>query len=163
MFKKDGGQEVKGSTQLTLSTIWHQIVNKYNFPGNNIGESKRLDWLYMAMKGGNQLPRIIGLFEGQRKGKLGKVTDHNTGEQVDNTLTCCLGVNCAECEHLKALEADEFMKPGINEGYIDFIQAWSCIAHIITEKGRSSAIDDSMGLILTMDDFLFWDKVHENI
>lgn len=76
-------------------------------------------------------------------------------EPITNRLTCCLGVVCAECPYLLALERAE----GVPPEKIDEMKAWTCAAHILMSGGDRAG----EGYILTTSDRMYWDRVYASL
>ena len=80
---------------------------------------------------------------------------------IDNHLTCCLGVECRNCQFLQKLEAES---PNVPPEEMDKFKAWTCIAHIMTVKAQKDRfVDTSEGFILTTGDRMFWDHVYSSL
>ena len=114
--------------------------------------------MYEAKNAALEVPRLAILFERERTGTLSKTSQRcsHSGEQVieDNFLSCCLGVKCKECSHLKALDAAK-----LTSDQIDWIKAWTCTGHILSKGGEMAG----EGFITTVDERMFWDGVYESL
>ncbi len=135
---------------------WHVAINQFNTDPNNFQH-----WMYDAKRMSDEIPRLAILFRLERNAQLPDVhqqCSHASQEPVvDNHLTYCLGVKCKECPFLLALGKAKLQPEGIDE-----IKAWTCAAHILSEK-KNRSFDDSEGYILTVDDRMFWDNVYESL
>ena len=140
---------------------WHVAINQYHYGENfkRINEYQR--FLYDAKNIADEIPRMSMLFKAEREGTLTKIhqqCSHSEPEQViDNHLSCCLGVKCKECPFLLALEGTN-----VSREHVDEIKAWTCAAHILSEKA-TKMIDDSEGFIFTVDDKMFWQNVYRSL
>lgn len=134
---------------------WHVAINRH-CEGKH-GE-ERPSFMYDAKEMADEVPRMAYILRQERNGKLPQQhqqCSHQPVEQIENELTCCLGVKCRECPHLLALEKAERMTPE----QIDVAKAWTCAAHIMSKGG------DTMreGYILSTSDRIYWDRVHESL
>lgn len=138
---------------------WHVAINQYS--ADKLGSEAWPQFMYDAKGMADEIPRIARLFGLERSGGLAKVhrqCSQSEPEQiVDNHLTCCLGVKCRECPMLLALEKAE-----LPESQTDIHKAWTCAAHILSERATRH-IDDSEGYVLTVDDRMFWDNVYSSL
>lgn len=138
---------------------WHYALNDYNTIGG-----QHHSFMYQAKALSTEVPRLALLFEMERNDKLPKIhrqCSHSEPEQViDNHLTCCLGVVCRECPHLRALD-----KADITPEERDTTKAWTCATHVLMslELEGWSGIDTSEGYILTTDDRMYWDNVYASL
>lgn len=137
---------------------WHWAVNKHN-DGKHGDDRAR--FMYTAMDIAEESRRLPLLFKAERTGELPKVHVQckccapEAQHIEDNHLFCCLGVKCRECPHLKALDAAD-----LTPEQRDQAKAWTCIAHIIRDNPQADA---SEGMILTVDDRIFWDRVYSSL
>ena len=135
---------------------WHRLLNKYNS-----GEDEFHRWMYEAKSMHVELGRLQRLFAKERKNELPKIHQQcslSVPEKIENNhLTCCLGIKCAECNHLKALE-----DKGIDQEKVDEMKAFTCVAHILFSSGNN-IIDTSEGYILTVDDRMFWNDIFQSL
>lgn len=137
---------------------WHWAVNKFN-DGKHGDDRAR--FMYDAMEIADESRRLPKLFEAERTAKLPKIhvqcsccaPEHQHIE--DNHLTCCLGVQCRQCPMLLALDAAD-----LTDEQRDQAKAWTCIAHIMRED---EFVDTSEGMILTVDDRMYWDRVYASL
>lgn len=138
---------------------WHWAVNK--FSEGKIGSDDWPRFMYAAMDIAEESRRLPKLFEAERTGKLPKVhvqcqccaPDHQ--HIKDNHLTCCIGVKCRECPMLLALDAAD-----LTPEQRDQAKAWTCIAHLLRDHQNA---DTSEGMILTVDDRMYWDRVYASL
>lgn len=138
---------------------WHVAINRYGWPdGKPSGDFDTYRFMYEAKEVASEVPRLAQLFRFAREGKLAKVHQQcsfSAPEAVaENYMTCCLGVKCAECPFLKALDA-----AALPVDEIDRAKAWTCATHIISKGGDHSR----EGYILTVDDRMFWDRTYANM
>lgn len=140
-----------------IDHAWHVAINAYTWPAF-VGKPDYPRFMYEAKSAMDEVRRLPLLFKREREGTLAKAhqqCSHSEPVAVpDNHLTCCLGVKCATCPHLKALEAAK-----LTPEQIDHAKAWTCVAHILT-KGGDVARE---GYILTVDDRMFWDRTYANM
>lgn len=139
---------------------WHVAINGYHYPkdgGPAIGERSR--WMYDAKDAAQEVKRLPLLFQMEREGTLPKLhrqCSHAEPEPVaKNELTCCLGVKCASCPQLLALNAMQAATPED----IDQAKAWTCVSHILSQGGDMAA----EGFILTTDDRMYWNNLYANL
>ena len=134
---------------------WHACCNAAN-PNMRHRDN---DFMYEAVTMANEVPRMAALFMLERKKALPQTHQQCSFQQKepiqDNHLTCCLGVKCAECPALLALEKMDRVTPD----QIDEAKAWTCAAHIVSKGG------DSMreGYLLHVGDRMYWDRVYESM
>lgn len=122
---------------------WHVAINKHN--SGAMGTRRFASWMYDGMKMHTEIPRMTRLL----------LID---GEQVSNgrnRLSCCLGVPCNACEHLKALDSMR----GATAEEIAEAKAWTCASHIVRDGGDPM----NEGYFVTPSDRAFWDKVCESL
>lgn len=136
---------------------WHRAINKFH--EGKIGKGDWQHWMYKAKRAAYELPRLTRLFGMERTGTLPefhKQCSYSKAVPIDNYLQCCLGVKCAECKELLALdEAD------MSDERKDLAKAWTCIAHILTIP--YTQVDTSEGYILTVSDRMYWQNVYESM
>lgn len=136
---------------------WHVAINQHADNQRKAGKDD-YHWLYDAKTAAQEVPRLALLFDHERNGKLKKVhrqcSHSKLQEVVDNHLTCCLGVECRKCEHLLDLE-----KAKLTPDQIDWIKAWTCMGHILSNGGDHAG----EGFILTTDDRMYWDTVYDHL
>lgn len=137
---------------------WHVAINA------QVEEERRSGrgwprFMYDAKHAAQELPRLALLFKKEREGTLAKTFRKCAccSEQKhieENFLTCCKGVKTKECAFLIGLAKAE-----IPEEQKDWIKAWTCMAHILSDGGDMAG----EGFITTVDDRMFWDGVHESL
>jgi hypothetical protein len=136
-----------------MSQEWHVTINRHNEFGMRVG------WMYDALKMAGEVPRMAELLRLERRGELPNEHRQCSMSPVepipDNHLRCCLGMRCAKCPQLRALESMERVTPED----IDVAKAWTCAAHIAHEGGDMM----NEGYIVTVGDRMFWDRVCENL
>lgn len=144
----------------SFTNKWHAAINEYNTANKPFQH-----WLYHAKDAADEVPRLAMLFGMERNGKLAKVhhqcSHDSEGASVpDNHLSCAMGVVCRECPFLKAFDG-----MNVPPEQIDQIKAWTCVTHILTELGRQGelAFDVSTGFVVTVDDVMYWQRVHDNL
>lgn len=154
IFPKEENME---QLKYLMSQEWHVAVNRYN--SGRLGSPEYSRWMYEAMKMAGEVPRMAVLIGMERRGELPKTHRQcslSPSEPIpDNHLQCCLGVKCAACPQLLALDQMERVTPE----EIDTAKAWTCAAHIVSEGGDRM----NEGYILTVRDRMFWDRVYENL
>lgn len=135
---------------------WHVAINQYNDGRSADGTWCR--WMYDGKSAWREAKRLPELFKREREGRLAQThqqCSHSQPEPVPNNhLTCCLGVKCGDCPQLKAIEASALAPEQQDEA-----KAWTCIAHVLSSGGDQQ----NEGFILTVDDRMFWDRVHSNL
>lgn len=139
---------------------WHVAINGFHYPkdgGPPIAEHSR--WMYQAKEAAQEVKRLPLLFKREREGTLPKLHRQCSHSEavpvVKNELTCCLGVKCAICPQLLALNAMEAALPED----IDQAKAWTCVAHIISKGGDIAG----EGFILTTDDRMYWNNLYASL
>lgn len=120
---------------------WHAAINKLGRDGSHAPR-----WMYEAKAAADEVPRLARLFSLERRNILPPT------QLKDSGLECCLGVKCAECDYLKALEN----MPRCTPEHSDIAKAWTCAAHIISEGGDTANI----GYVLTGSDRRHWSALH---
>lgn len=108
---------------------WHGALN-----GQGIG-NQAPHWMYTAKMVADEVPRMILLFESERRGLAThyKMCGHDPRPAKplpDNHLRCALGKECRKCPFLARIEAKENMT---NEAK-DEAKAWTCATHILLES-----------------------------
>jgi len=135
---------------------WHVAINRFN--DGKAGTGEWCSWMYSAKEAWSEAPRLALLFKNEREGTLAKFhqqCSHSAPEPVkDNHLACCLGVKCAACPHLAAIEAANLTPEQKDEA-----KAWTCVGHILSSGGDPA----NEGFILTVDDRMFWDRTYANM
>jgi hypothetical protein len=129
---------------------WHGAINRYAdspaFPRPADGRSK--DWprmMYTAKMVSDEVPRMILLFENERRGLAThfKMCGHEAGPGTplpDNHLRCHLGKECRKCPYLLAIEA----APDMTVEAKDEAKAWTCATHILLESKTDTFFDGGM-------------------
>lgn len=136
---------------------WHVAINAYTFP-NLIGKADYPSFMYEAKSAKDEIRRLPYLFKMEREGNL--PTEHQQCSRKapvpipKNELTCCLGVKCASCLHLKALEAAK-----ITPEQLDQAKAWTCVTHVLMSGGDHA----KEGYILTTSDRMYWENVYQSM
>lgn len=108
---------------------WHGALN-----GEGIG-NQAPHWMYTAKMVADEVPRMILLFEQERRGLPAayKMCGHDPRPATplpDNHLTCALGKQCRKCPFLARIEERTTMT---NEAK-DEAKAWTCATHILLES-----------------------------
>jgi hypothetical protein len=140
---------------------WHVAINGYHYPADGGPPTDgRSPWMYEAKTLAQEVPRLEYLFGAARRGELPAVhrqCSRSAPEALPcpNTLRCCLGVDCAACPQLLALDRIE----GGTPEDIDRAKAWTCAAHIVSQGGDVAR----EGYILTTDDRMFWDRMYASM
>lgn len=120
---------------------WHGAINRFQDARHAEGK-EWVRWMYEAKQLSDEVPRMILLFEQERRGLPGqyKMCAHDPAPPVqlpDNHLRCHLGVECRKCEHLAAIES----APGMTNEAKDEAKAWTCAAHILLESKPDTYIE----------------------
>ncbi len=137
---------------------WHVSVNAHQSALRAAGKDTA-HFMYDAMSAAHETHRLALLFADERKETLR--TSHRACSQQDataiesNYLKCCLGVKCAECPHLVALNSMQRATPE----QIDVAKAWTCVAHILSSGGDLSG----EGYVLDVSDRMYWDNLHQSL
>ena len=138
---------------------WHIAINVYH-KQVELGNFKK--WMYKAKNVASSIPYMTHYFMMERTENLPKTHQQcsrsKPQEVINNHLTCALGIKCKNCEHLIALE-----KADILPEIIDKAKAWTCCMHIVWEKAQNKNFDDSEGFIVTVDDRMLWNTVHNSL
>jgi len=143
--------------QYPMSHEWHVAINLHH--DGKAGTADWKCWMYEAKAMADEVPRMALLLGKERRGEL--TTTHKQCSMTpampvpDNHLKCCLGVKCAECPELLALDKMERVTPE----EIDLAKAWTCAAHVVSEGGDMA----NEGYLLDVSDRMFWDNVHESL
>lgn len=108
---------------------WHSALN-----GKGISDQAP-HWMYTAKMISDEVPRMILLFEQERKGLAGtyKMCAHDPRPATplpDNHLYCALGKECRKCPFLARIESDDRMTPEAR----DEAKAWTCATHVLLES-----------------------------
>lgn len=109
---------------------WHSALN------GKEGKDQAPHWMYTAKMISDEVPRMILLFEQERRGWLGtnyKMCGHEAGPGTplpDNHLRCELGVECRKCPFLARIDANEKMTPEAQ----DEAKAWTCATHVLLSR-----------------------------
>ena len=120
---------------------WHSAINRFandesHFPKPTDG--RRKDWprmMYTAKMVSDEVPRMILLFEQERRGmpQSYKMCGHDPSPATplpDNHLRCHLGQQCRKCHYLQAIES----APDMTNEAKDEAKAWTCATHILLES-----------------------------
>lgn len=136
---------------------WHVAINTYVVPAM-IGTKDYPGFMYEAKAAKDEARRLPLLFKMEREAKLPAThqqCSHSEPVPIPkNELTCCLGMKCAECPHLRALEAAK-----ITPEQLDEAKAWTCVTHILMSGGDHAR----EGYVMTTGDRMFWENVYENM
>lgn len=164
---------------------WHVAINCAAIPfgvplapHGTMADGKH--FMYTAKTAAFEVPRLALLFARERRGELSKV-HHQCSHDIagtpikSNHLTCCLGVVCAKCPFLAAIDAMPERFVGWNrdahgnattqvtervpDEERDVIKAWTCATHIIARGGDPA----NEGFVLTVDDQMYWDNLHQSL
>jgi hypothetical protein len=136
---------------------WHVALNRFNEVRRESGE-EFLHWIYTAKSARAEMPRLANLFKLEREMALPKIHQQCSMSEPepirDNHLSCCLGVKCAECPFLAMIETAQ-----LSDEQKDEAKAWTCVTHIISEGGDQCG----EGFVLTVDDRMYWNNVHQSL
>ena len=138
--RHDGGTYGRGCG----SGEWHRAINTYSDAERAAGRP----WprmMYIAKLVADEVPRMILLFEQERKGLPThyKMCAHDPSPATplpDNHLRCHLGVECRACPHLAAIEANDRMPVEAK----DEAKAWTCATHILLESKPDVYIEEML-------------------
>lgn len=108
---------------------WHVALN-----GKGIHD-QAAHWMYTAKMISDEVPRMILLFERERKGLATsyKMCGHDPSPPIpllDNHLRCALDKQCRKCPFLARIEAQE----GMTNEAKDEAKAWTCATHVLLES-----------------------------
>lgn len=110
------------------SSEWHGALN-----GKDIKDHAP-HWMYTAKMISDEVPRMILLFEQERKGLAATYKMCSRESQgtplPDNHLYCQLGKECRRCPFLARIEANEKMTVEAR----DEAKAWTCATHVLLER-----------------------------
>lgn len=143
--------------QYPFSHEWHVAINRHH--DGKIGTPDWKHWMYEAKAMADEVPRMALMFGRERRGELR--TMHKQCSMTpaatvpNNHLACCLGVKCAECHELLALDKIERVTPED----IDTAKAWTCAAHIVSEGGDFA----NEGYLLDVSDRMYWNNVNAHL
>lgn len=122
---------------------WHVAINEHADACRR-SEPKKA-WpavMYLAKSVADEVPRMILLFEAERKAALPKafkLCAHDPKPATplpDNHLRCALGVECRKCEMLGAIDAAERMTPEAK----DEAKAWTCAVRSVRRCAGAIAV-----------------------
>lgn len=113
---------------------WHGVINQFQDGLRTAGKPWE-GWLYTAKMVSDEVPRMILLFEQERRGMPTsyKMCGHDPSPATplpDNHLRCHLGQQCRKCPYLQAIDA----APGMTDEAKDEAKAWTCATHILLES-----------------------------
>lgn len=124
---------------------WHGAINRFSDVQRKSGKDYT-GWMYTAKMVSDEVPRMILLFEEERRGRLPVsykmcgLDQRPATELQDNHLRCGLGRQCRECPYLSAIEAAENMTVEAK----DEAKAWTCATHILLESKPNDHIEQFM-------------------
>ena len=125
----------------------HRVINRMNDK-----DRSRNGFLYQMKDAIQEIRRLSYLHKAERLGMLPDIHRQcslSPEEKVtDNHLTCCLGIECRNCEILKGLEDVEY-----DDEVIDEIKAWTCLVHALKESDYTND-----GIINDETDRMYWDN-----
>lgn len=128
-FKFERADEFSTDRRGCGTREWHGALN-----GKGIHDQAP-HWMYTAKMISDEVPRMILLFEHERKGlaKSYKMCGHDPRPPtplLDNHLRCALGKQCRKCPFLARIEAQE----GMTNEAKDEAKAWTCATHVLMES-----------------------------
>lgn len=145
---------------------WHGAINKFSdsdfFEWKDKSRSRDFPWMmYLAKKVSDEVPRMILLFENERRGLAThfKMCGHEPGPGVplpDNHLRCALSKECRKCPYLAAIEAE----PSMTDEAKDEAKAWTCATHILTESENVRYVEE---FIYDKSDIAFHDRMARSL
>jgi hypothetical protein len=120
---------------------WHGVINKFQ-NGLRAAGKEWEGWLYTARMVSDEVPRMILLFEQERRGMPTsyKMCGHDPAPATplpDNHLRCHLGQQCRTCPYLQAIEAADNMTDEAK----DEAKAWTCATHILLASQLDAFFD----------------------
>lgn len=122
---------------------WHSAINIFHDRLRALfgKEAKFPRMMYGAKQLSDEVPRMILLFEEERKGlaESFKMCAHDPAPAVelpDNHLKCHLGVECRKCQFLAAIESS-----GASNEAKDEAKAWTCATHILLASSEDDYIE----------------------
>jgi hypothetical protein len=119
---------------------WHGAINAFSeSERQRTGQWGAARVMYTAKMVSDEVPRMILLFEQERRGlpTSYKMCGHDPRPATplpDNHLRCVLNVQCRNCPMLKAIESSTEMT---NEAK-DEAKAWTCATHILLKSQESA-------------------------
>lgn len=128
-FKLERADEFSTDRRGCGTREWHGALN-----GKDIRDHAP-HWMYTAKMVSDEVPRMILLFEQERKGlpTSYKMCGHDPRPAtplLDNHLRCALGKQCRKCPFLARIEAQE----GMTNEAKDEAKAWTCATHVLLES-----------------------------
>ena len=123
---------------------WHGVINRFQ-DGLRAAGKPWEGWLYTAKMVSDEVPRMILLFEQERRGLPTHYKmcgfEPGDGEMLpDNHLRCHLGQQCRKCPYLQAIEA----APDMTNEAKDEAKAWTCATHILLASKIDTFFDGAM-------------------
>ena len=134
---------------------WHRAINSFDV------EHSAKRFMYTAKMISNEVPRMILLFERERKGlpETYKMCAHDPRPPTDlpdNHLKCTLGKQTRNCPYLACIESNEAMTDEAK----DEAKAWTCATHILLESKPDRYFD---GLLYDKSDEAFDHQLMESL
>ena len=128
-FKLERADDLSTDRRGCGTNEWHRSLN-----GAGIGDQAP-HWMYTAKMISDEVPRMILLFERERRGlaQSYKMCAHDPRPATslpDNHLYCALGQECRKCPFLARIESNANMT---NEAK-DEVKAWTCATHVLLES-----------------------------
>lgn len=117
---------------------WHVAINAFS-SASGFGMARVM---YLAKRVADEVPRMVLLFELERKGGLAesfKACGHDSRPAdplPDNHLRCHLGTECRKCPYLLAIDAATMTPEAKDEA-----KAWTCATHILVESKPDDYIE----------------------
>ncbi len=138
---------------------WHVAINRLSGLVG-IGSDGWPRFMYEAKDAYQEVPRLALLFRLDREGRLQQEHQQCSRQASEpipegNKLSCCLGVECAACPYLRAIDEAEGIAPEAK----DEIKAWTCAAHVLMSGGDRA----KEGYVLTTSDRMYWGRVYESL
>lgn len=115
-------------------SAWHGAINIFAEQERRAG-NVHPRMMYIAKMVSDEVPRMILLFERERRGlpDTYKMCAHDPRPATplpDNHLRCHFGVECRKCPYLSAIEA----APNMPNEAKDEAKAWTCATHILLKS-----------------------------
>lgn len=136
---------------------WHMAINRMT--DGRRGDKDWPHFMYEAKDASGEVGRLAGLFLAEKGGRLPQTHQQCSRQAPEpiaggNRLVCCLGIECASCPYLQALDSIDSSPEKVAE-----MKAWTCVAHILSNGGDTAG----EGYVLTTSDRMYWDRVYESL
>ena len=120
---------------------WHSAINRFSDKEHAAG-NPHPRMMYTARMIADEVPRMILLFEQERRGlptryRMCALDPAPATPLPDNHLRCALGVECRRCDYLAAIESD----PAMTNEAKDEAKAWTCATHTLLRSQDEVYLD----------------------